>query len=66
MCKCCEEIENWKEINQNNENITSKIFAELSIRSWRKGEKKVRGNEFSNVTTNQYELRYCPLCGKKQ
>lgn len=66
MCKCCEEIENWKEINQNNENITSKIFAKLSIRSWRKGEKKVEGNEFSNVTTNQYELRYCPLCGKKQ
>lgn len=66
MCKCCEEIKNWKEINQNNENVINEIFAKLSIYSWRKGERKIRGNQFSQVTTRAYRLNYCPLCGKKQ
>lgn len=66
MCKCCEEIKIWKEINQNNENSTSKIFAKLAVFSWRKGEKEIIGNQFSKVTTRAYELKYCPLCGKKQ
>ena len=48
MCKCCEEIEIWEEHIKREKidnTVESKIFAKLSIYTWRKGEKKIKGNK---------------------
>ena len=67
-CLCCEEIEIWQEHikREKIDNIVeSKIFAKLSIYTWRKGEKKIKGNQSGTITTKAHTLKYCPSCGKK-
>lgn len=41
------------------------MFAKLSIYTWRKGEKKIKGNQSGTITTKAHDLKYCPSCGKK-
>lgn len=68
MCKCCDEIEFWQKSKKKEaqEGICeSKIFAKLSIYSWRKGERKIKGNQFSTITTKAHDLKFCPECGRK-
>lgn len=68
MCKCCEEISFWRIANKEEENTTNvshKIFAKIAIYGWRKGERKIKGNQLSTVTTKAYDLNYCPTCGRK-
>lgn len=67
MCKCCDEIAFWKKSNKEkqNSNLTSKIFVKLSIYTWRKDERKIKGNQSSTITTKAYDLNYCPMCGRK-
>lgn len=52
MCKCCEEIEFWKE----NINKSKEIKCKLIIRN-----KNNRGT----ITTEPFTLKYCPTCGRK-
>lgn len=49
-CKCCEEIEFWKENIDNRQQMKSRII----IKSSR-----------SEITTEIFDLEYCPSCGKK-
>lgn len=49
MCECCEEIEFWKEdINKDSE-----ILSQIVIKRKR-----------SSLTTQTFELNYCPECGQ--
>ena len=63
MCECCEEIEFWK--SQDNEKVEHKIFACIKQYGWRKGQRKVKGQQCSTITSGTYTLNYCPRCGKK-
>ena len=68
MCKCCDEIEFWKETKKEEAKrgiVESKLFAKISIYSWRKGEKKIKGNQSGTITSKAYNLNYCPMCGRK-
>lgn len=68
MCKCCDEIEFWKKSNQEEKEkgiCESKLFAEISIYTWRKGERKIKGNQSGTINSTAYDLKYCPMCGKK-
>ncbi len=47
MCKCCEEIEFWKENIDNRQQMKSRII----IKSSR-----------SEITTEMFDLKYCPMC----
>lgn len=59
MCRCCEIIEFWKE-SEKDKNF--KLFAKIAIYTWRKGEKRIKGNQYSDITTRAYDLNYCPNC----
>lgn len=52
MCKCCEEIEFWKE----NINKSKEIKCKLIIRN---------KNNKGTITTESFSLKYCPTCGRK-
>ena len=68
MCKCCDEIEFWKKSNQEEKErgiCESKLFAKISIYTWRIGERKLKQNVNGTVTSKAYDLKYCPMCGKK-
>lgn len=68
MCKCCKEIEFWQKSKKKEAEegiVESKIFAKLSIYSWKKGERKIKGNQISTITTKAHDLHYCPKCGKR-
>ena len=62
-CKTCEAINYWKN-NQSKGDYEDKLFAKISIYTWKKGERKIKGNQISTITTRAYGLQYCPTCGK--
>ena len=62
-CKCCEEIEFWK--NQKSDIVEYKLFAKLSQYGWKIGERKIKGNQISTITTRAFDLKFCPMCGRK-
>lgn len=65
-CKCCEEIEFWKNSRSNNElKIKDKIFAKISVYSWRNGKKCIKGKQFSTITSRAFNLNFCPSCRKE-
>lgn len=62
MCKCCEEIEFIKELNKTtNSNIKRKLKATLTSISTRKGQRNIIGR----VEYRSFNLKYCPMCGRK-
>lgn len=63
-CKTCENIEYWKTHPSKGE-FEDKLFVKISIYTWQKGEKKIKGNQKSSVTTRAFDLKYCPTCGRK-
>lgn len=69
MCKCCEEIEFFKEMNKkyDKENGTfHKMYSQIAIYGWRKDIKiKIRKRANSVITTKTFTLNYCPECGRK-
>lgn len=62
-CKTCEEIDFWK--NQISDYVDYKLFAKISQYGWRKGKRKIKGNQDSAITTRAFDLKYCPTCGKR-
>lgn len=62
MCKCCEEIKFIKEDLIVATNIRRKIQAQVITKSYRKNEKKAAGI----IHFSSYNLKYCPVCGRKQ
>lgn len=68
MCKCCEEIQFWKEAKTEEAKkgiVESKLFSKISIITWRKGERKIMGKQCGSITTKLHPLKYCPECGRK-
>ena len=67
-CKCCDEIEFWRQQNKKHEkelDITRKIFAKVSIYTWRKDVRKIKSKNCGIITSRTYNLNYCPECGRK-
>lgn len=62
MCRCCETIEFWKESEKDK---NSKLFAKIAVYCWKKGERRIKGEEYFNYTTRAYDLKYCPSCRKE-
>ena len=62
MCKCCETIEFWKESEKDK---NSRLFAKIAVYTWRKGEKRIKGNQYFDYTTRAYDLKHCPSCRTK-
>lgn len=52
MCKCCEEIEFWKQ----NINKSEEIKCKLVIRN---------KHNTGTITTRAFNLNYCSMCGRK-
>lgn len=65
MCNCCKEIEFWKKNSLKKQEFKEKIFAKISVYTWRKEQKTIKGNQISEVTSEAFDLNYCPMCGKK-
>lgn len=67
MCKCCEKINFYKNhINIIDKNrFKDKMFAKISIYTWQKEERAIKGNECSTIISKAFDLNYCPMCGKK-
>ena len=63
-CKTCEIIEYWK-TRRSRDEFEDKLFAKISIYTWKKGERKIKGNQKSVITTKAFDLKYCPTCGRK-
>lgn len=67
-CKCCHSIQFWenadKELEKKQE-VSSKLFAKICSYTWRKGQRRIRGNQISTVTSRAYNLNFCPSCGRK-
>lgn len=68
MCECCEEIEFWKK--EKKEELKrgiaeSKLFSQIVIYTWRKGERKIKGNQSGTIDSKAYDLNYCPMCREK-
>lgn len=62
MCKCCEEIEFLKELNNVNvPNIKRELKATLTSISKRKGIRGIVGK----IDYKSFNLNYCPMCGRK-
>ena len=40
-------------------------YLQSYLYSWRKGERKIKGNQFSTITTKAHDLKFCPECGRK-
>lgn len=62
-CKCCAARRFWK--RHKSDVVEYKLFCELSQYGWRKGERKIKGKQISTITTKLYDLKYCPVCGRK-
>lgn len=62
-CKCCEEIEFWR--NQKSDVVEYKLFAKLSQYGWEIGERKIKGKQISTITSRAFDINYCPMCGRK-
>lgn len=52
MCECCEEIDYWKEDSIDKEG--TEILSQIVIKRKR-----------SSLTTQTFDLNYCPMCGRK-
>lgn len=65
MCKCCEEIEFWKKGNSDKQRFKEKIFSKISVYTWRKEQRAIRGNQISTITSKAFNLKFCPECGRK-
>ena len=65
ICKCCEEIKFWKTHTPDKENFKEKIFAKISVYTWRKHQRANKGEQISTVTSAAFDLKYCPSCGTK-
>ena len=62
MCKCCEEIDFLKELNNVNvPNIKRELKATLTSISKRKGIRGIVGK----IDYKSFNLNYCPMCGRK-
>lgn len=62
MCKCCDKIQFLKEINKSPiPNVKRVLKATLTSFSKRKGERGYCGF----VSYKNYDLNYCPQCGRK-
>ena len=64
-CKTCDEINFWKNYHKIPPGFTDKLFAKISIYTWKKGDKKIKGKQKSTITSQAYDLKYCPTCGIK-
>lgn len=65
MCKCCSSYEYWKDNIQDKDKFKEKVFAKLSIYTWRKNQRATKGKQISTITSRAYNLNYCPTCGRK-
>jgi len=65
MCKCCDEIDFWENKAIRSDYIEDKMFTRLSIYSWRKGIRKIKQNADGVITSKDFDLNYCPMCGRK-
>ena len=62
MCKCCEEIDFLKELNNVNvPNIKRELKVTLTSISKRKGIRGIVGK----IDYKSFNLNYCPMCGRK-
>lgn len=62
MCKCCDEIDFWKNHRPNENDFKEKIFAKISVYTWQKHQRAIKGKQISTVTSKAYNLNYCPMC----
>ena len=62
MCKCCEF---WKKGNPNKQKFKEKIFSKISVYTWRKEQRAIKGNQISTITSKAFNLNFCPECGRK-
>lgn len=65
MCKCCEEIEFWKKRNPDKQRFKEKFFSKISVYTWRKEQRAIKGSEISTITSKAFNLNFCPECGRK-
>ncbi len=63
MCETCETIKFYQE--HKNKDFKEKIFAKISVYTWDKNQRAIKGNHVGAITTKAYNLNYCPTCGKK-
>ena len=64
LCKTCEYIEFYKGYKKN-EDCESRLYAKIAEYTWRKKQRKIKGEEISQIVSRAYDLKYCPSCGKK-
>lgn len=62
MCKCCEEIKFWKEYKPDIKKFKEKLFAKISVYTWRKEQRAIKGEQISTTTSKAFDLNYCPMC----
>lgn len=65
MCNCCKEINFWKENSLNKQGFKEKIFAKISVYTWKKQQRAIKGEQISTITSKAFNLNYCPMCGRK-
>ncbi len=57
MCRFCQDLEEWKEIEQSNKLIEYGL--RLSMKHYKSNAKN-----YSEVTYGYYLIRFCPECGR--
>ena len=65
MCKCCDEINFWKRNTPDTNKFKEKIFAKISVYTWLKEDRAIRGKQVCDITSRTYNLNYCPTCRSK-
>ena len=65
MCKCCEEIDFWEKHKPDRNKFKEKLFAKITVYTWIKEERAIKGRQISTVTSKPYNLNYCPMCRKE-
>ena len=54
-CKTCETIDFWN-TNRSHQGFEDKLFAKISIYTWKTGERKIKGNQKSTITTKAFNF----------
>ena len=64
-CKTCDEIKFWRTYKKVSPEFQDKLYSKISIYTFKKGKRKIPGNEKGSITSQAFNLNYCPTCGRK-
>lgn len=64
-CKTCEEINFWKENHRLSNYFEDKLYSKIAVYTFKKGVRKIPRNRKGEITSQAFNLNYCPTCGRK-